>query len=89
MDIQLRKERQSAAVHSCESIHKLLDEREWGGILDGEGIQVMLVLDGSEIAILFLDKEEGECVRGLGLTNISFVKVLCNELLQGDVFGQG
>ena len=37
-DIQLRKERRPAAVHSRESIHKLPDEREWGGVTDGERV---------------------------------------------------
>ena len=37
-DIQLHKERRPAAVHSCESIHKLSDEREWGGIANSERV---------------------------------------------------
>ena len=35
-DIQLHKECRPATVHSRESIHKLSDEREWGGIANGE-----------------------------------------------------
>ena len=65
MDVQLRKEHQPAAVHSHESVHQLLDEREWGGVANSECVQSSVVLDGSKIAILFLDKEEGERVGGL------------------------
>ena len=33
MDIQLRKERQPAAVHPRESVHELSNEREWGSVV--------------------------------------------------------
>ena len=49
----------------------------------------MIILDQSEITILLFDKEEGEHVRGLGLADISFFEILCNELLQSDIFGRG
>ena len=88
-DIQLRKERRPAAVHSRESIHELLDEQEWGSIADSEGVQSAIVLDWSEIAIFLFNEEEGECIRGFGLADISLFKVLCNELLQSDVFSRG
>ena len=55
-DIQLRKERRPAAMHSCESIHELSNEWEWSGVANSECVQPAVVLDGSEITILFLDK---------------------------------
>ena len=58
-------------MHSRELIHELPDEREWGGVSDGKGVQLVIVLDGSEITILLLDEEEGKCIGGLGLANIS------------------
>ena len=89
MDIQLRKERRPAAVHSRESIHEFPDEREQGGIADGEGVQSAVVLDRSEIAIFLFNEEERECIRGFGLADVSLFKVLRNELLQSDVFSRG
>ena len=59
-DIQLRKERRPAAVHSRESIHEFPDEREWGGIANGEGVQSAVVLNQSEIAVFLFNKEERE-----------------------------
>ena len=56
-------------MHSYESIHKLSDEREWGSVLDSERVQSAIVLDGSEISILLLDKEEGEHVGGFRLAD--------------------
>ena len=35
-DIQLREKCRPAAVHPRESIHEFSDEREWGGIANGE-----------------------------------------------------
>ena len=64
-DIQLRKERRPAAVHSRESVHEFSDERKWGSVANGEGVQSAVILDGTEVAILLLDEEERECVRGL------------------------
>ena len=75
-------------MHSCELVHQLADEREQGSVANGKGIQSAVVLDGSEIAVFLLDKEERECVRGLGLADIPLFKVLCNKLLQSDVFSQ-
>ena len=46
-DIQLRKERRPAAVHPRESVHELADERERGGVANGERVQSSVVLDGS------------------------------------------
>jgi hypothetical protein len=63
-DIQLRKERRPAAVHSRESIHKLSYEWEWGGVANGKGIQSAIILDRSEITILLFNEEERERVRG-------------------------
>jgi hypothetical protein len=71
-DIQLRKERRPAAMHSRELIHELPDEQKQGSISDGECVQPVVVLDGSKVTILLLHKKEREHVRGLGLTNISF-----------------
>ena len=75
-------------MHSCELIHELLDKQERGGIADGECVQLSIILDWSEIAILLFDKDGGECIGGLQLMNVPFLEVLCNELLQSDVFGQ-
>ena len=80
-DIQLRKERRPAAVHSRESVHELPDEWKRGGIANGERVESSVILDGSEIAILLLDKEEWKRVRGLGLADVPLFKVFCNELL--------
>ena len=88
-DIQLRKERRPAAVHPCESIHELSDEWEWGGVVHSEGVQSAVILDRSEITIFLLNEEEGECIRGFGLADVSLFKVLCDEFLQGDVFTRG
>ena len=88
-DIQLCEERRPAAVHSRKSIHKLPDERKQGGVLDSEGIQSVVISDGSKVSILLLDEEEGECVGRLGLADVPLFKVLCNELLQGNIFSQG
>jgi hypothetical protein len=63
-DIELRKECQSTTVHSREPIHQFAYQGEWGGISDGESIELSVILDGSEVAILLLDEEEGECVLG-------------------------
>ena len=57
--------------------------------MDSEHVQTAVILDRLEIAILLLDKEERECVRGFGLADISFFQVLCNELLQSDIFSWG
>jgi hypothetical protein len=62
VDIKLRKERRSTTVHSREPIHEFAYQGEWGSVSDGECIQFAVVLDGSEIAVLLLDEEEGECV---------------------------
>ena len=89
VDIQLRKECQPAAVHSCEAIHKLSDEREWGGIANSEGVQSAVVLDRSEVTVLLLDKEEGKHVGGFRLAYVPLFKVFCDKLLQGDIFSRG
>jgi hypothetical protein len=87
-DIKLRKECRLTTVHSCEPIHEFVNEGERGGVSDGERIQFAVVLDGSEIAILLLDEEEGECVLGFRLSYITFWKVLVDELLKRDVFSR-
>ena len=51
------------AVHSCEAVHQLVDEWERGSIANGKGVQSAVVLNGLEIAVFLLNKEEGECVR--------------------------
>jgi hypothetical protein len=61
-DIKLRKECRSTTVHPREPIHEFANEGERGGVSDGEGIEFSVILDGSEIAILLFDEEEGECV---------------------------
>ena len=76
-------------MHSRESIHELPDKREQGSVPDGECVQSSVVLDGSEITILLLDKEEGECIGGLGLVDISLFQIFGDEFLEGDVFGRG
>jgi hypothetical protein len=52
-------------MHSCELIHKFTYQGKWCSILDGEGIQFAVVLYWSQVSILFLDEEEGECIGGL------------------------
>ena len=89
MDIQLREERQPAAVHPRESIHKLPNERKWGGIANHEGVQSSVVLDRSKIAVLLLTEEERGHVRGFGLAYIPLLEVFCDEFLQSNIFGQG
>ena len=39
LDVKLRKECQSATVHSCELIHKFAYEGEWSGVLGGESVK--------------------------------------------------
>jgi hypothetical protein len=56
------------------------------GAPDSECVQFAVVLNGLEITILFLDEEEGECVLGFRLSNVTFREVLVDELLKGDVF---
>jgi hypothetical protein len=63
-DIKLRKEHQSMTVHSHEPIHELTYEGERGGISDGESIELSIVLDGSEITVLLLNKEERKGISG-------------------------
>jgi hypothetical protein len=60
-DIKLRKECQLTTVHSREPIHEFANEGEQGGVSDSESVELSVILDRSEIAILLLD-EEGECV---------------------------
>ena len=88
-DIQLRKERRPAAMHSRKSIHEFPDKREWGGIANGEGVQSAVVLDRLEIAIFLFYEEKRECVRGFGLADVSLFKVFRNKFLQRDVFSRG
>jgi uncharacterized protein YfaA (DUF2138 family) len=59
-DVQLRKECRSMTVHSCEPIHEFTYQGERGSILYSEGVQFVVILDGSKIAILLLDEEEWE-----------------------------
>jgi hypothetical protein len=87
-DIELRKECRSTTVHSREPIHEFANEGERGGVSNGERIQFSVVLDGSEIAILLFDEEEGEGVLGFRLSDIAFWKVLVDELLKRDVFSR-
>ena len=68
-------------MHSRESIHKLSDERERGGVANGKGVQSAVILDRSEVAVLLLDKEKGKCIGGFQLAYVSLFEVLCNELL--------
>ena len=63
-DIQLCKECRPAAVHPRESIHKFSNEWERGSVANSEGVQSVVVLDGSEVAVLLLDEEKGKCVGG-------------------------
>jgi hypothetical protein len=88
-DIQLREKHRPVAMHFYKSIHKLPDEWEWGGIPDGEGVQLTVVLNRSEITILLLDKEEGEHVGGFGLTDVPFSQIFGDEFLKGNVFCWG
>ena len=46
-------------------------------------IEVTIVLAGSESAVLFLDEEEGRCLRGLGWADLSRAKVFINEVVGG------
>jgi hypothetical protein len=63
-DIKLHKECQLMTVHSREPIHEFVYEGEQGSISDGESVELLIVLDGLEIAILLLNKEERESVSG-------------------------
>jgi hypothetical protein len=87
-DIELRKECRSTTVHPREPIHEFANEGEWGGVSDGECVQFSVVLDGSEIAILLFDEEEGERVLRLRLSDVTFWEVLIDELLKRDVFSR-
>ena len=46
-------------------VHKVGDERERIGITGGVFVEVSIVLAGAEFSILFLDKEERGCLRGV------------------------
>ena len=47
-------------------IYKVGDEGERIDVVSGMFIEVMVVLTGVEFAILLFDKEEGECLEGVG-----------------------
>ena len=52
-------------------------------ISDSVAVKVLVVLAGSEAAILFLDKEERGSLGGFGQTDFPRVKVFVNELIRG------
>jgi hypothetical protein len=85
-DIKLRKECQSTTKHSREPIHKFANKGERGGVLDGESIELPVVLDGSEIAVFLLDEEEGECISGFQGLDVAFWQVFVNEFLKSNIF---
>ena len=49
-------------------------------------IHVAVILAGAEAAILFFDKEEWGCLRGVQGSNLSTVKVFLEEVFRGFTF---
>jgi hypothetical protein len=73
-------------IHSGELIHKFSDEGEGHRVVCGPGVEFAIILYWSKVAILLFDVEEGECIWGLGWSNVSFSEVLVDELLECNVF---
>jgi hypothetical protein len=59
------------------------DEQEGIFILDSPVVYFAVVLDGSQLSILFLDKEEGACDAGVRTNDGSSLQMFLEELFQG------
>ena len=64
-----------------EFVDEVRDQREGVRVSDGVFIEVTIVLAGSESAVLFLDKEEGRCLRGFRRADLPGAKVFINEVI--------
>ena len=64
-----------------QSIDEVGDTREGVSIFDGMGVDVVIVLAGTEHAVFPQDKEEEGCLWGLGGDDLSFLEVFINECL--------
>ena len=49
-------------------------------------VQIAVVLVGMEAAVLFFDKEEQECLRGVQGVDLSTIEVFLEEILSGFSF---
>ena len=58
-----------------EFIYEVGDEGEGIGVTNGMFVKISVVLAGAESAILFFDKEEGCCLRGVRRTDLSGFEV--------------
>ena len=52
-------------------VHEVGDEGKGVGIAGGVFVEISVILAGTKLAILLLDKEEGRCLRGVGRTDLS------------------
>ncbi len=72
---------------------ELLQDRFYQGegvvVVDRLLVQLLVVLDRSEFSIFLFNEEEWRGVWGVQLSNVSFVKVLCQEFVQFDVLVVG
>jgi len=70
-------------LEMLESVNKVGDTREGINVLDGVGIDVVVVLTGTEYSILLQDKEEGRRLQGFQGEDLFLFEVLINEHFQG------
>jgi hypothetical protein len=75
-DVELSKE-----GASCQSVDNLGNERRDVSIADSPFIEGPIVLDGAQLAILFLYKEEVGCIRASRLLNGSTLQVFFYEFV--------
>ena len=54
--------------------------------MSGVFIEVAVVLTGVEFAVLFLDKEEERCLKGIGGTDLSSGQIFFKEIFDGLLF---
>ena len=67
-------------------IYKLGNQREWVRVPNRPLIEASVILDGSELAVLLFDEEEGGSVWAFGRTNIPFLGVFDDKFLQFVLF---
>ena len=73
----------SEVARVFESVDKVGDTRKRISVLNCMRIDVMIVLAGTEHAILLWDKEEGGHLWELGRKDLPFVEILIIERLEG------
>ena len=73
-------------VSVFQLVHEVGDEGEGVSVTSGVFVEVPVILARTKFSILFLDKEEGRCLEGVGRTDLPSSQVFFEEVLGGSLF---